>query len=171
MGMADRHSEGVRSILLGNLRKIQQDFEHLLHLILGCPAVPDNRLLYLERGIFEDRQPGIDAGYDGRSARLPEFQRTLDIGGEEDVFHGNGIWSVVLDDLSQPTVNFLQSQGEVFVAVGMDGAVINMDQSVPVLVDNAITGDPRTGINAENLHGASGYIICSISSADMSKLA
>ena len=56
----------------------------------------DNRLLYLEGGIFEDRQSGVDAGDDGRSPCLPELQGALDIGGEEDVFHGHGIGLVVV---------------------------------------------------------------------------
>ncbi len=89
--MADGHGEGVGGIFLGDLRQVEQYLDHLLHLLLGSLAVADHRLFYLQGGVFEDIETGIDAGNDGGAAGLAELEGTLDIVGEEDVFHGHGI--------------------------------------------------------------------------------
>ena len=44
MQMADRNCEGIGGVRrLGNFRQIQQPRNHVLHLLLLCPAVADNR--------------------------------------------------------------------------------------------------------------------------------
>lgn len=139
--MADCDGQSVRGVLLRDFRKIQKDFEHFLHLVLGCPTMADHRLLDLKGCVFEYRQTGVGTRHDGRTPGLSKLQSALDIGREEDVFHGHGIGPVLLDDLGQGPVDFLQPQGEVFVAVSMDGTVIDMEQAVAALIDDAVACD------------------------------
>ena len=95
MGVADCDGQGVRCILLRYFRQVQKHFEHLLNLVLRCPAVSDDRLLYLEGRILEDRQSGVDPGHYRGSTSLAKLQRALHIGGEKNILDSNCIGAIL----------------------------------------------------------------------------
>jgi hypothetical protein len=65
----------------------EQALHHRLHLLLGGVAVPDHRLLHLQRGVFRHRQPGEHRGADRGAARLAERERRLRVDVDEHLLH------------------------------------------------------------------------------------
>lgn len=139
--MAYCNCQSVRCIFLGDFRQVQEHFEHFLDLVLGCPPMPDNRLFDLKRGIFEDRQTGIDSGNDRCSAGLTEFQCALHVCGEKNIFYGDCVGAELVDDVRQCPINFFQPGGKILLAVGLNCTVVHVNQPGSFVADNAITRD------------------------------
>ncbi|WP_417915425.1 hypothetical protein [Candidatus Electronema sp. JM] len=74
--------------------------------------------------------------------------------------------------IRQPFKNKQQPPGEILLPVSADGAAGDKTQLRPQLVNDAVAGDPRAGINADDPQRLEqGYDSFSISSSEMSKLA
>lgn len=150
--MTNCNCQGIGSIRLGYFRQSQKGLEHLLNLPLFGTSLADHCLFDLQCRIFGHRQIGVDRGYNRCSASLAQLESTLDIGREKYVFNGNLIRLVLENNLAQAVKYPLQPSGEIVGAVGKNGTVVNMDKSVTGLVNDAVTGNPRAGVNAENSH-------------------
>jgi len=169
--MTDCHRQGVGGVSLGRFDKVvKQYFDHMLNLLLGSLAVSDHRLLDLQGRVLEDRHSLSDTGHHGSPPGLPQFQSALDIVGKKDILHRHGIRGMTVDDRGDPAKNMFKAAGKVGGRIGPDPPVIQMEEPVPFLADKAIPGDARAWIDTED-YQRSYYIIFSISSEEMSKLA
>src|SRR6185369_603249 len=139
--MADRNRKSIGRVRLGNFGKAQKHLHHMLHLLFSRPAMPDYRLLDLKSGIFMNRKGGVYSGYDCRTPCLSELEGALYVVGKKDLFDSHFIRPVFVYDLAQPFIDPFQSARKIGAAVGEDGAVINMDQPVPLFPEQAVAGD------------------------------
>ena len=150
--MTDRNRQGVRGVSLGDFRQSQQRLQHLLNLALLGPALADHRLFDLQRRIFGHRQTGVYCCNNGRSAGLPQLERTLNIVGEKDIFHRDLIRMVLGNYFRKSVEDAFKSARKICSAVGEDSAVVHMNQAIALLVDNSVTGYARTRVYTENSH-------------------
>ncbi len=84
---------------------------------------------------------------------MPEFEGRQGIFGDENLFNRYGLRRVVDDDPDEFVVDDFQSVGEIIFAVGKDRAVVDMQQAIPLLFDDAVAGNPAPRVNPQNAHG------------------
>ena len=68
--MAQRNGKCIGRICIQTCLEAEQRLHHVLHLLFGRVAAPDDRELHLVGRVLEDAQPTIGAGGDRRAARL-----------------------------------------------------------------------------------------------------
>lgn len=152
MGVADGHRQGIGGILLGNFGEIEQPFGHLLNLLFVGAAVANNRIFDLQGRVFRDLHVGIDAGEQRDSASMAKLKRRSRVTGHENLFNGNRLWSVTVNQFTQLHIDAAQTFCQGILATGYNNAIVEMLKTVAPLFDKAVAGRLATGINAENSH-------------------
>ena len=108
MRMADGAGERIRCVGRGRCGELQQAFNHFLHLLFGCVAIPHHRLFYLQRSVFCYLQIGQHRGANRRAARLSQQQRGFRIDVDEHLFHRHVLRLMLLDDFAKAVENGFQ---------------------------------------------------------------
>jgi len=152
MGVADGHRQGIGGILLGNLGEIEQPFGHLLNLLFVGAAIANNRIFDLQGRVFRDLQVGIDAGEQRDSASMAKLERRSRVAGHENLFNGNRLWSVTVNQFTQLRIDAAQTFCQGILATSYNNSIVEMLKTVAPLFDKAVAGRLATGINAENSH-------------------
>ncbi|MNE19723.1 hypothetical protein D3C80_1128140 [compost metagenome] len=149
MEVTERHPEGIRRIRLRGGRELEQMGHHMLYLLLGCPARAHYRLLDLGRRVFAHRQQGVDRRHYGAAPRLTELQGGIGVAGHEDPLYGEVIGLELGDDLAHPVIHLLEARRQL-AQVGADAARPQVLRLARDYADDAVAGDPRTGVYAQN---------------------
>src|SRR5262249_30202761 len=136
--------------------ELEQPLHHVLHLLLARVALADDRLLHLERGVFGDRQPGVDRRADRRAARLAERERRGRVDVDEDLLERDLLRAVLLDHLAQVREDRAQALGQTHVA-GFDATARDVGEAGAVFLDDAEPGDAQTRIDAKYPQGWTGH--------------
>lgn len=126
MAVTDSHREGIGRIRRQWIfREAQKQAHHRLHLVFFRAAVTDDRILYFERRVFEDRQLALRRHQQRHAARVPQFQSRLDVDGIEDPLHCHGVGLLPLKNRHQFDINPLQALVERQSAGSADDAEQN----------------------------------------------
>src|SRR6266480_4537787 len=165
--MADRASERVGSVGRRVARQGEQAPHHVLHLLFSGVAVPDHRLLDLQRGVLRDREAGEHRGTDGGAARLPERERRLRIGVDEHNLYRDLAGGVRRDDAVQPLENRLQP-GRQVAGSRLDASACNVAQLRAARLDHAEAGDLQPGIDAEDSQSITAVVYTSCTASRFS---
>src|SRR5882762_35101 len=121
--VTDGNGEGVGGVgRVGRSIEIEEARDHVLHLFLVSAAVADYSGLDGERCVFGDGEPGAGGSQHGNSADVAEFERGLYVDGEENVFDGDFLGLVALDDGLQALEDFVEAVGDGGTGGGVDGA-------------------------------------------------
>ncbi|MNI47190.1 hypothetical protein D3C73_1016910 [compost metagenome] len=122
---------------------------HMLHLLLGRPTRAHYRLLDLGRRVFAHRQQGVDCRHYGAAPCLTQLQGGVGVAGHEDPLYGEVIGLELGDDLAHPVIHLLETRRQL-AQVGADAAGAQVLRLARDYADDAVAGDPRTGVYAQN---------------------
>src|SRR5882672_1366412 len=162
--VADGAGERVGGVRSGRALQRQQPLHHLLHLLLGGVAVPDHRLLHLQRGVLGDRQAGEHRGADRGAARLAERKGRLRVGVDEYLLDRDHCRGMLGDHAVQPLEDHLQPHRELARA-GLDAAAGDVTQVVAARFDHAEARYLQARVDAENLQSSTAVVYTSCTSS------
>ncbi len=158
MQMADGDGERVGGV--GRIRNVgerEQAHDHELDLLLGSETVAHDGAFDRERGVLGDDAPALGGGKQRDSAHLAELERGLGVGGEENVFDGDGVRVVKGDAGREFGVDLVQALGGGVLLLNADGAGVHVrklrDARGLVEVHDAVAGELGAAIDAEDAHG------------------
>lgn len=148
--MTHRHSQGISGITAGCAAEFKQHLNHVLNLFFFSLAVAGHRLLDQARRVAMHWQSKTQGCHNRCAPCLAELEGRADIMSNKQLFHGCNLWLVQLHHFGQPFKNDQQPSGEILLFFRTDGAASNKAQPRPQLVDDAVAGDPRAWVNADN---------------------
>src|SRR6266550_854549 len=159
MEVTDGNGQSVGGI--GRLRyfgQVKQARNHVLHLRLLRPTVTHHRRLDGKRRIFGDFQSGRGCSQHSHSSHLPQLQRRLHVERIENVFDGDVVGLVFLNDEAEAFENGRQPPGERFSWRKLDGSASEANKRlVRAEFDDAETRVLGAAINAQDAHEWSLY--------------
>jgi len=149
MDVAHGDAQGVAGVARQHLMHPKEKADHVLNLGFFGAALADQSLLDLTGGVFEDRQPGIHGGADGGAPGLSQFQGGVGVLGHEHLFDGHLRGPMLAGHLGNAVINLFQPQGQI-VAFRADDAVGHQHRALDAVMDDAVAGAARAGIDAKN---------------------
>jgi hypothetical protein len=148
--MGDRNSERIGGIAARYLDPRQQAPDHGMNLRLFCIADANDGLLDKPRRIFANLEAGPSRGKQANAARLPQFQRRLRVGIDEDLLDRRRLWLILNHQIGQRTVKHNEPFGQRSLGIGRNLPIGNMTKPVSNRCDHAPAGCPKSGVEAEN---------------------
>jgi len=162
--MAQRHAQGIARIGLELAGKIQQYFDHVLHLYLVRAALADDGLLDLAGGVFMHRQARHQHRAEGSPSGLAEFQRGVGVLVHEHLLNRQFIGFILADDIDNAVVNLLEPVGK-GVGLGADATTGHQHRTLGCGVNQAVAGGAGAWVDAEDAGQAIFSRISSLMSA------
>lgn len=152
--MADGDREGVGGIRAQSSLERQERLDHVQDLCFLCCACPGDGLFDSSRCIFENRCSCVCGPAECGTPRLAEFQGAIRIAVHEHSLDGDLSRRVGRDELRHVAMDFEQPSCHGAIP---DTYATARDVADTTLADihDAIAGDSRTGIEAEDAHHGS----------------
>src|SRR6185503_14052185 len=168
MQMTYRDGQRVGGVVWrGRFRQTEQQFDHLLHLMLLGAAVADHRALDGSRRVFHHRAPALDCRQHGDSARVTELQGGAGIDRGKQAFDGDAVRRAVSNERRQLSMDSGETLREGILRQGGDGAAGDQACDAPIGLHAAVSGALGARIDAEYSHARE----ASISFSSTSKFA
>src|SRR5687767_11500528 len=158
MEMTDRRGQRIRRIMRRrNSPKLQQQPDHLLHLMLLSVPIPDDRLLDQPRRILKDLEPRSFRYQQDHAAHLPEFHTDLNVRREKRIFKHTRIRPILGNHLFEPVAHPQQPRRKLQTRRRAHRSKINQRVAAAIAFDNAPTHSLTAGIDPQNTHRAKVY--------------
>jgi len=148
VGVADRNSKSVRSVLRRGQGQTKQSADHALDLIFISLSVTDHCAFYLQGGIFKDRQAGNDSSQKCHASGMPQFKGRHGIFCQENLLDGHRLRFELNDNFRQPLMNDFKAKSEIAAGLGADGSVTDMAKTISRRINNAVTSDTGAGVDS-----------------------
>ena len=158
MRMANRNAERIGGIACDDFLEVQQAHHHVGNLLLGGRAIAHGGELDLTRRVLTNGNACWQCTQRG-TARLPQFQRAVDIAIDEHALDGGFIRDEVLQHIDDTRVNAAQALGQLLTR-NVDTAVRDVHVVATDAVDDAVTRALRTGIESEDAAAAGCHPQC-----------
>src|SRR5579884_3340093 len=152
MGMTDRHGERVGGVRRAAAAARQQLPHHQLHLGLVGMADADHRLLDQIGRIFRDRQPALGRSQQDDAARQSELQGRGRILVDKALLDRRLIRAEAVEHRPDLPEQGNQAPRQRLVGGGMHDAVPDMNETVPLNIDDPPAGVPQSGIEPDDAH-------------------
>ena len=164
--MAERDGQRVSDVVWGRrLLEVEEQLDHLLHLVLLCTAVADDRALDRCGRVGHDRHAGFRGGEQRDAARLAELERTAHVAGVKYVLDRDAVGPMLHDERLQPVVNRVQLVRECRARRTRERATDHEYVAAADPLDAAVAGAARAWIDPEDPHANEASISFSSMSA------
>src|SRR3972149_9244764 len=148
--MANSDGQRIRRIGLRQLRKMQNGFDHLLHLTFFSASVSDDGLFYLERGVFENGNMATCRGQYCNPPYMTLLNQAFYILPIEDVFYGDDVRRYPPDNLQQLIIYGDQTGRERTLPGRPDFPSYNFNKIISSLFNRAVAGNATAGVNTQD---------------------
>ena len=157
MGMSNGRGQSIGFVLLKILSFVEENLNHVNHLILGSPSYPHHCLFHLKRRIFMDGQAGFRHFQKDHSPNMTENQCRSGVMSKKNLFDGGAVRTVFLNKCSKLIGDLYQFICKFPFVWQTYATAVQITCRISVMLYQSITGNPTARINAENFQGASGH--------------
>src|SRR5437867_2800877 len=153
MNVTNSNRESIRGVVgLRRCLELQERANHLLNLILVGAAVACHSALDFQRRILEDGQIRFRGGEHRNAPDVAQRQCALNIGGVKQTLEGCGFRAQIANDTDNGTVDRAEASRKRIRRFRSDSAAANEKTFGALVIDDAVTGDSGSAIDAENPH-------------------
>src|SRR5688500_2257076 len=158
--MAERDGNPICGVCgLGCGLQAEQLLNHVLHLLLGGAAGPDDGVLDLRRRVFPDGKVLQRGRQQDCAAGMTEDHAGARVVAKEHAFDGHGIGPGARNDIRDAVVDLLEPLRERRRCVGANDATLQKrDGAAALLDDDAVARRAGTRIDAEDDHAPASAI-------------
>src|SRR5437867_1391239 len=153
MNVTNSNRESIRGVVgLRRCLELQERANHLLNLILFGAAVACHSALDFQRRILEDRQIRFRCGEHRNAPDVAQRQCALNIGGVKQTLEGCGFGVQIANDVDNGIVDRSKASRQRIRGFRSDGAAADEKTFGAIVIDDAVTGNSGSAIDAENPH-------------------
>jgi len=150
VGVGDGDGEGVGGVGAGDGDAGEQALDHRVDLDFLRAAGADDGFLDEARGIFADDDARSGGDHQHDAAGLGELERGLRVLVDENLLRRGGVGRMVGDEGFELGREVRQALGKQFLRVGLELAVGEMRQAVPLGADKSPAGRAEAGVETED---------------------